>query len=111
MQFWPTDWVPLSERRPDPFRHLLPDDAAVCFTHADLHLQNILVSDDQESRCVVAIVDWGQAGWYPEYWEYCKATLMTADHEWCKDGWLMQTMLPYDEELDAVAYYWNCRPP
>lgn len=21
---------------------------------------------------VAAIIDWGQAGWYPTYWEYCK---------------------------------------
>jgi hypothetical protein len=21
----------------------------------------------------VGILDWGQSGWYPSYWEYCKA--------------------------------------
>ncbi|KAH9841776.1 uncharacterized protein C8Q71DRAFT_829031 [Rhodofomes roseus] len=37
----------------------------ICFTHADLHANNILVKDGR----LAAILDWETAGWYPEYWE------------------------------------------
>jgi aminoglycoside phosphotransferase len=42
---------------------------SIVFTHGDLSPQNILV----EGGHVSGIVDWEQAGWYPEYWEYVKA--------------------------------------
>ncbi|KAK3290383.1 kinase-like domain-containing protein [Chaetomium fimeti] len=62
---------------PDPCRERLPDDAPVVFTHGDLHPSNIMVSADSPCK-VVAIVDWHQSGWYPDYWEFCKA-VFTAD--------------------------------
>ncbi|KAH8663425.1 kinase-like domain-containing protein [Tricladium varicosporioides] len=62
---------------PDPFRHLLPDNSTITFTHADLHPSNIIVSTDSPYH-IVAIIDWHQSGWYPDYWEYCKA-VFTAD--------------------------------
>jgi len=58
---------------PDPFRDSLPDNSPITFTHADLHPSNILVTSDAPYR-VVAIIDWHQSGWYPDYWEYYKAT-------------------------------------
>lgn len=60
------------EEIPDPYRQLLPDDAAITFTHADLHPSNIIISKTQPYS-VLAIIDWGQSGWYPDYWEFCKA--------------------------------------
>jgi predicted unusual protein kinase regulating ubiquinone biosynthesis (AarF/ABC1/UbiB family) len=42
------------------------------FTHADLHPSNILLSPGSDPH-IIAIIDWQQSGWYPEYWEYCKA--------------------------------------
>lgn len=57
---------------PDPYRQLLSDNAAVVFTHADLHPSNIMISKAQPYK-VLAIIDWGQSGWYPDYWELCKA--------------------------------------
>lgn len=36
------------------------------FTHADLCPRNIVVMNEH----VAAIIDWGFAGWYPEYWEF-----------------------------------------
>ncbi|KAI9744760.1 MAG: hypothetical protein M1818_001685 [Claussenomyces sp. TS43310] len=44
------------------------DDHRIVFTHSDLSMRNILVKDGRIS----AIVDWENAGWYPEYWEYTK---------------------------------------
>ncbi|CAK7224197.1 hypothetical protein SCUCBS95973_005438 [Sporothrix curviconia] len=39
-------------------------------THGDLAPRNILVRD--RDKAIVALVDWEDAGWYPEYWEYVK---------------------------------------
>lgn len=44
----------------------------VVFTHDDLCPPNILISQGPNPR-VTAIIDFGQSGWYPWYWEYCKA--------------------------------------
>lgn len=38
------------------------------FTHGDLSPRNIIVLNDK----IVGIVDWEEAGWFPEYWEYVK---------------------------------------
>jgi Phosphotransferase enzyme family len=65
----------------------------IVFTHGDLDPRNILV----ENGRVCGIVDWEQAGWYPEYWEYIKTM-------WgCVDTWetvwpleVVQFLRPYD---------------
>ena len=44
----------------------------IVFTHDDLVAPNILLSAGP-SPSVVGIIDWAQSGWYPAYWEYCKA--------------------------------------
>ena len=38
----------------------------IVFTHGDLAPPNIMVNRGQ----IVGIIDWDNAGWYPEYWEY-----------------------------------------
>ncbi|KIH91134.1 hypothetical protein SPBR_01954 [Sporothrix brasiliensis 5110] len=40
----------------------------IVLTHGDLAPRNIMVRDGR----VVALIDWEEAGWYPEYWEYVK---------------------------------------
>ncbi|KAK2753170.1 hypothetical protein FQN54_007996 [Arachnomyces sp. PD_36] len=66
----------------DPFRTKLPDDSPIKFTHGDLHPSNITISLGQHPR-VLAIIDWHQSGWFPAYWEYCKARLTAEpDSEW-----------------------------
>jgi Phosphotransferase enzyme family len=45
------------------------------FTHGDLVPHNIMVQDGH----VTGIIDWGQSGWYPAYWEYVKAMWGCAD--------------------------------
>lgn len=64
------------EEIPDPYRELLPDDAEIVFTHADLHPSNIMVNPDSPST-IMALIDWEQSGWYPDYWEFCKAEYTT----------------------------------
>ncbi|KAK1573882.1 uncharacterized protein LY79DRAFT_615863 [Colletotrichum navitas] len=55
---------------------------------------------------VAAIIDWRQAGWLPEYWEYCKARRVNlnpklfshaAQEEWRTD-YLPTILDPVDEE-------------
>lgn len=60
------------EELQDPYRATLPDDGEILFTHADLHPSNILVDENCPSK-IVAVIDWEQSGWYPDYWEFCKA--------------------------------------
>ncbi|GIK07577.1 hypothetical protein Aspvir_003243 [Aspergillus viridinutans] len=84
------DWFALlhqlrfTRRYDDPNRCLLPDTGDIKFTHADLDRRNIIISSVNPGR--VVIVDWQQSGWYPDYWEYCKA-LYTCwyEDEWRKD--------------------------
>ncbi|OJJ32513.1 hypothetical protein ASPWEDRAFT_31406 [Aspergillus wentii DTO 134E9] len=68
----------------DPNRPFLPDTGEINLTHGDLHRRNIIVPSTSPAR--VVIVDWQQSGWYPDYWEYCKA-LYTCwyEDEWRKD--------------------------
>ncbi|KAF8598105.1 kinase-like protein [Ceratobasidium sp. AG-I] len=57
------------------YRSHFPDTVPIVFTHGDLHRGNIIMSPrvDGARPSVAAIVDWHQSGWYPSYWEYCKA--------------------------------------
>ncbi|KAK4237713.1 kinase-like domain-containing protein [Achaetomium macrosporum] len=104
VQFMSAAWCPMENRFPDPSRALLPDAARVCLTHGDLHLGNIL-----------GLVDWGQAGWYPDYWEYCKAMIVGPyGDEWREGGWADVVLQPCErdsEALEAFEFYWNTRCP
>jgi hypothetical protein len=84
------DWIvkvgspPTSDLLPQdhPYRNWLPDDQSIVFTHADLHRSNIMVPANGPIH-ILAIIDWGQSGWYPEYWEFCKARHTTIiGEEW-----------------------------
>ena len=68
------------------YRDLFPDTGSVYFTHGDLTLGNIIVSGPPGFQRVKGIIDWEQAGWYPEYGEYCKMLYgVELDHEWRND--------------------------
>ena len=41
-------------------------DHRTVLTHSDLAPRNIMVKDGK----IVALIDWEEAGWYPEYWEF-----------------------------------------
>ncbi|EPQ50891.1 kinase-like protein, partial [Gloeophyllum trabeum ATCC 11539] len=72
---------------------MMREDHKIVFTHADLHWNNIIVKDGH----VAAIVDWEMAGWYPEYWEYCKALYNEKfDTDWCMR--VRDFLEPYDYE-------------
>ncbi|EDP53281.1 hypothetical protein ACP6JD_005091 [Aspergillus fumigatus] len=69
------DWFTFLHRKPmpdpysipvEPFRHDLPDDCAIKFTHGDLHRSNIIVTPTRPYR-ILAVVDWEQSGWLPYF--------------------------------------------
>ena len=81
----------------------LPDDP-INFVHGDLHRSNIIITSAEKGPPrVVAIVDWHQSGWYPAYWEYCKAryTVEIGD-EWVTT-YIPKIMQPRTEVYD----FWN----
>jgi aminoglycoside phosphotransferase (APT) family kinase protein len=70
-----------------------------------MHTHNILIRDGH----VVGILDWEMAGWYPEYWEWCKA--LWAEKSWEMEGWctsLKEFLQPYNYEY-AVHPTFLCR--
>ncbi|GBF62153.1 hypothetical protein TMEN_4686 [Trichophyton mentagrophytes] len=93
----PSDYV-------DPYRQYLPDDATIKFTHADIHGRNIIISQDSSPK-ILALIDWEQSGWYPEYWEWCKACYTShCDSEWRKK-WMSKFLTPYHDEHLIFAEY------
>ena len=102
-------WLPQrklsdSQKYSDPHRPYLPDNDTIVLTHGDLHRANIIVSATTPPR-IAAIVDWGQAGWCPAYWEYCKA-LYTASYleEW-RNEWIPRFLTPRDTEFEVLSEY------
>jgi thiamine kinase-like enzyme len=83
------------EEIPDPYRRLLSDDARIVLTHADLHASNIIVCKTEPHR-VLAIIDWGQSGWFPDYWEFCKAEYTVL----FESEWRAKYILRFLEESD-----------
>lgn len=71
-------------------------------THNDLEPRNILIDGSE----VVGILDWENAGYYPEYWEYCK-TLRRAnlDSPFIASGAVDRVLTPYLRELSV---FWSC---
>jgi thiamine kinase-like enzyme len=84
-----------TRRYDDPNRRLLPDTGEIKFTHADLNPRNIIVSPVNPSR--VVIVDWQQSGWYPDYWEYCKALYATSYKDEWRNIYIDQVLEPWTD--------------
>ncbi|KAE8375287.1 kinase-like protein [Aspergillus bertholletiae] len=49
------------------------------FTHGDLQPKNIMVERlgdrDGSPEFKITLLDWEGAGWYPEFWDFCNATI------------------------------------
>lgn len=86
---------------------------SVAFTHTDLVPSNILLSPESNPD-VAAVIDWGQAGWYPGYWEYCKARRVRPNPEYFDDEldeewnlkYLPLILEPVDEETVYSPWLW-----
>ncbi|TVY86399.1 hypothetical protein LAWI1_G007874 [Lachnellula willkommii] len=80
----------------------------ICFTHADLNPNNILVEEGRLS----AIVDFGCAGYFPEYWEYTKAMFSTPDLDLSFPQVFEETFGDsHRDELNAERKLWSVRSP
>jgi len=87
---------------------ILPDlmhrtDHKIVFTHADLNMRNILVKDGRIS----GIVDWENAGWFPEYWEYTKCHFgVRLSTRWLE---MIEAVFEnkYEAELEIERQYWE----
>lgn len=73
-----------------------------CFTHADLAPRNIIVRRGR----VAAIIDWGFAGWYPEYWEYVFTMRGLDNLDWSTLGRYAPSLFSrrYDLEYILVGF-------
>jgi thiamine kinase-like enzyme len=85
---------------PDPYRQGLPDNCSIVFSHSDLHPSNILISAERPHR-IVAIIDWQQSGWYPDYWEFCKAEYTTEP----RSEWVTEYIPQFLEEPKCVEAF------
>jgi hypothetical protein len=75
----------------------------IVLTHNDFDPRNILVQGTK----VVSILDWEFSGYYPEYWEYCKAVSCPDwEHPWSQSHAVDQIMQPYYKE---IAVFWTSR--
>ncbi|PKX91128.1 uncharacterized protein P174DRAFT_463267 [Aspergillus novofumigatus IBT 16806] len=93
----------LGHKYDDPTRSLLPDTGDIKLTHGDLNRRNIIVSSTSPVR--VVIVDWQQSGWYPDYWEYCKAVFTCwYEDEWRRD-YIDRFLHPQTEVYFAFSEY------
>lgn len=89
------------------YRKGLPDNGTIYFTHGDLTPGNVIISGDPGHRTIQAIIDWEQAGWYPEYWEHWK-TFYGAGYldEWYDEDWPSKIAGPLEEDVfSAIAQY------
>ncbi|EGX94033.1 Protein kinase-like domain [Cordyceps militaris CM01] len=76
-------------------------DHNIVLTHNDFDPRNILV----QGAKVVAILDWEFSGFYPEYWEYCKAVSCPDwEHPWSRSRAIDQILRPYYKE---ISVFWN----
>jgi len=67
-----------------------------------LHRGNIIISTTSPPR-VLAVVDWAHAGWYPDYWEYCKACYTSCySGEW-RSQWIPKFLDVQEEEHEVFA--------
>ncbi|KAJ6787640.1 hypothetical protein PWT90_06626 [Aphanocladium album] len=69
------------------------------FTHADLHLKNILVDGGKLS----GILDWEISGFYPEYWEFAKGMRSGLNFESSQPIHRQVFQNQYEAEYNLVA--------
>jgi tRNA A-37 threonylcarbamoyl transferase component Bud32 len=86
----------------DYIQYMIKDDYSICFTHADLTPRNIIVKNNE----VVGIIDWEMAGFYPEYWEYVKCSVVLWKSKWLK--YINDILKPYPLEYGLFSIILQC---
>lgn len=65
-----------------------------------------MVSGSAGSYKIEGIIDWEQAGWYPEYWEYYKMLYaIDYEHQFREAGWAQKIMRSWDDAFETWAEY------
>lgn len=84
----------------DAFSAMLRTNHRIVLSHCDFAPRNIIV---REGR-VVALIDWADAGWYPEYWEYVKFFQRNSPGSdfWCYASHIFPQLYPH-ELVDYIA--------
>ncbi|KAL0935974.1 uncharacterized protein CTRU02_208189 [Colletotrichum truncatum] len=83
------------------FSHRLQTNHRIVLTHGDLTPRNTIVRDGK----IAGIIDWEDAGWYPEYWEYVKFLSHSGTRYgdwWCFVDDILPQAYP-DELVDYIA--------
>lgn len=88
------------------YRPNLPDDCSIRFAHGDLHRSNILIKRTPGGLPEIAgIVDWEMSGWYPAYWDYCKARGCLKQDEIAEFGGYLDSI--YGAKYANIFGYWQ----
>ncbi|EEP81733.1 predicted protein [Uncinocarpus reesii 1704] len=78
----------------------------IVFAHGDLSPDNIIVRPDY----TIVIVDWGLAGFWPEYWEYFRATVtipITEDWDLVVEKFVPPYYIESTIMSNTAAVIWN----
>ena len=78
---------------------------ASVFTHGDLYFTNVLVDGGRLS----GIIDWEQASFMPEYWDFTKA-MRTARSEEARGIYRKVWGDRFELELETERYFWKVFP-
>ncbi|KAI1962405.1 hypothetical protein LOZ58_002746 [Ophidiomyces ophidiicola] len=89
-----------------PLSLLYDKEHEICFTHSDLHLSNLLLENGKLS----GIVDWENAGFKPEYWDYTKAVWGFMSNERFARQMRLAFDKNYEDELEAERLLWRLKP-
>lgn len=89
-----------------PLSALYEKEHKICFTHSDLDLSNLLVQDGK----LTGIVDWENAGFKPNYWEYTKALWPYMGQRRHAKEFSLAFDENYEEEADAEGLLWRLKP-
>jgi aminoglycoside phosphotransferase len=76
------------------------------FTHSDLFFSNVLVDGGRLS----GIVDWENAGFMPEYWEFTKAMRASALNADAQAIYRRIWGHKFDDELEVERWLWRVFP-
>lgn len=93
-------------RKEHVFSLLYGKEHRICFTHADLHLSNLMVKDGR----LVGIIDWEHAGFRPEYWEYTRSLRPYFARRPYVDLFRLVFDENYEDELSAELELWRRYP-
>jgi tRNA A-37 threonylcarbamoyl transferase component Bud32 len=71
------------------------------FTHGDLQPKNIMITVSSDLKKRVVFIDWETAGFYPDYWEYARASGPVRHiDDW--EDYLCDILVPFPRETKAL---------